>query len=146
MGKADIPIDVFISCKNLDEHGVQTRDSEIAAEVYKFLTGKGLRVFLSTYTLEQLGAAAYTRAIDSALESATVLLAIGTSVDHLNSGWVRHDNDRRYAKYARRSRKGFVCAVARDIETRSKPSANLFTDFVRAIGRRHPAELGILRH
>jgi len=85
--------DIFISCKNLDEHGVQTRDSEIAAEVYKFLTGKGLSVFLSTFTLEQLGASAYTREIDSALESATVLLAIGTSADHLNSEWVRYEWD-----------------------------------------------------
>jgi hypothetical protein len=34
----------------------QTRDSEIAAEVFNFLTGKGLSIFLSTFTLEQLGA------------------------------------------------------------------------------------------
>jgi hypothetical protein len=44
--------EVFISCKNLDKDGVQTRDAEIAAEVYDFLTGKGLSVFLSTSTLE----------------------------------------------------------------------------------------------
>ena len=50
MGKANIRIDVFISCKNLDEHGVQTRDLP--------------RKFN----------------IDSALESATVLLAIDTVV------------------------------------------------------------------
>ena len=67
--------DVFISCKNLDEHGVQTRDAQLAAEVYDFLTGKGLSVFLSTFTLEELDASDYTRAIDSALESASVLLA-----------------------------------------------------------------------
>ena len=65
--------DVFISCKNLDERGVQTRDAEIAAEVYDFLTGKGLSVFLSTLTLEQRGAADYSREIDSALDSASVL-------------------------------------------------------------------------
>ena len=83
--------DVFLSCKNLNEDGVQTRDSEIAAEVYDFLTGKGLRVFLSDFTLEELGVSDYTREIDSALESAAVLLAIGTSADHLNSRWVRYE-------------------------------------------------------
>src|SRR5277367_2812009 len=75
----DIKNDVFISFKNLDEHSIQTRDAEIAAEVYTFLTGKGLSVFLSSFTLEQLGAADHSREIDSALESAIVLLAIGTS-------------------------------------------------------------------
>jgi hypothetical protein len=55
--------DVFISCKNLED-GVQTRDAEIAAEVYDFLIRKGLRVFLSTFTLEELGASDYTSAID----------------------------------------------------------------------------------
>jgi hypothetical protein len=72
---------------------VQTRDAEIGAKVYNFLTSKGLSVFLSTFTLEQLGAADYTMEIDSALESASVLLAIGTSADHLNSRWVRYERD-----------------------------------------------------
>jgi hypothetical protein len=85
--------DVFISCKNLDEHGARTRDAEIAAEVYHFLKDKGLSVFLSYFTLEQLGTSDYTRAIDSALESAPVLLAIGTSADHLNANWVRYEWD-----------------------------------------------------
>jgi hypothetical protein len=103
--------DVFISCKNLDERGAQTRDSEIAAEVYNFLTGKGLSVFLSTFTLEQLGASDYTKEIDSALESATVLLAIGTSADHLNSEWVRYEWD----------------SFANDIRSRRKPNGRIFT-------------------
>jgi hypothetical protein len=83
--------DVFISCKNLDEHERETRDSKIAAEAYAFLTGKGLRVFLSTFTLEELGASDYTSAIDSALKSASVLLAIGTSAEHLESNWVKYE-------------------------------------------------------
>jgi len=103
--------DVFISCKNTDEHGVQTRDAEIAAQVYDFLTGKGLNVFLSTFTLEQLGASAYTREIDSALESATVLLAIGTSAHHLKSEWVRYEWD----------------SFSNAIRSGSKPNGRVFT-------------------
>ena len=103
--------DVFISCKNLDENGGQTRDAEIAAQIYDFLTGKGLNVFLSTFTLEQLGAADYSREIDSALEAATVLVAIGTSADHLNSEWVRYEWD----------------SFANDIRSRRKPNGRIFT-------------------
>jgi hypothetical protein len=64
---------------------------EIAAEVYDFLTGEDLSVFLSAFTHEQLGASDYPSPIDSALESASVLLAIGTSADHLNANWVRYE-------------------------------------------------------
>jgi hypothetical protein len=102
---------VFISCKNLNEDGVQTRDAEIAAKVYDFLTSKGLSVFLSTFTLEQLGASDYTSAIDSALESASVLLAIGTSADHLNSSWVRYEWD----------------SFSNAIRSGSKPNGRVFT-------------------
>lgn len=102
---------VFISCKNLDEQGIRTRDADIAAEVYNFLTGKGLSVFLSYLTLEELGASNYTRAIDSALESASVLLAIGTSADHLNSNWVRYEWD----------------SFSNAIRSGSKPNGRVFT-------------------
>jgi len=103
--------DVFISCKNLDERGVQTRDAEIAAEVYDFLTGKGLSVFLGTLTLEQRGAADYSREIDSALDSASVLLAIGTSAEYLNSEWVRYEWN----------------SFANDIRSGRKPKGRIFT-------------------
>jgi hypothetical protein len=68
--------DVFIPCKNLNEDGAPTRDAEIAAEVYNFLTGKGLHVFLSTFTLEQLGTDDYTRAIEAALVTVSQLIAM----------------------------------------------------------------------
>jgi transcriptional regulatory protein LevR len=83
-----MPNDVFIAFKNLDVKGAPTRDSEIARDVYEFLTSKGLEVFFSAVTLEDLGTSAYKKAIDKALESAAVLVAIGTSADHLNSDWV----------------------------------------------------------
>ena len=55
---------IFVSFKSLDANGLPTRDSEIAMEVYEFLTAKGLDVFLSTITLEQLGVSDYTNAIE----------------------------------------------------------------------------------
>lgn len=82
---------VFISFKNLDTNGKPTRDSQLAKEVYKFLAGQGLRVFFSNVSLEKLGIAAYTKAIDDALDVAKVLVAVGTSREHLDSQWVRYE-------------------------------------------------------
>jgi len=102
---------IFVSFKSLDANGLPTRDSEIAMEVYEFLTAKGLDVFLSTITLEQLGVSDYTNAIDSALDAATVLVAIGTSVHHLNSKWVRYEWE----------------SFANDIRSPIKPNGRIFT-------------------
>ena len=81
--------DVFISFKNLDEKGVPTRDAELASEVYNFLTSKGLSVFISTVTLESLGESDYKKAIDTALDAASIMVAVGTSTENLDSRWVR---------------------------------------------------------
>ena len=75
--------DVFISFKNLDKKGVPTRDAALANEVYNFLTSKGLSVFISTVTLESLGVSNYKKAIDEALDAASIMVAVGTSTDNL---------------------------------------------------------------
>jgi len=90
--KAEDP-EVFISFKNLGPDGRPTRDSELAKEIYDFLSTQGLRVFFSNVSLETLGVAAYKRAIDSALDSAKVLVAVGTSGENLDSQWVRYEWD-----------------------------------------------------
>ena len=56
---------VFISFKHLDESGHETPDSHLAREVYHYLTDRGLTVFLSTVSLEQLGIAAYKKVVAS---------------------------------------------------------------------------------
>jgi hypothetical protein len=83
--------DVFLSHKNLDGGGQPTRDAVLAREVHDHLVGQGLRVFLSAVSLEKLGVAAYKKTIDDALDSAQVLVAVGTAVEHLESQWVRYE-------------------------------------------------------
>ena len=83
--------DVFLSHKNLDAAGRLSPDATLAQELYDHLSGQGLRVFLSSVSLEQLGIAAYKRAIDEALDSAQVLVAVGTSAENLESQWVRYE-------------------------------------------------------
>lgn len=85
--------DVFISFKNLLPDGTPTRDSVIAREVYDFLEQKALSVFLSNVSLERLGISEYKRAIDDALDVAGVMVAVGTSREHLEWRWVRYEWD-----------------------------------------------------
>lgn len=84
---------VFISFKNLEKSGLISRDSELAREVHDFLTQRGLEVFFSSVSLERMGVAAYKQAIDDALDQADVVIAVGTSREHLMSEWVRYEWD-----------------------------------------------------
>jgi hypothetical protein len=86
-----VEYDVFLSHKNLDPSGEPSRDAALAREVYDNLSGQGLRVFFSKVSLEQLGVAAYKQAIDDALDSAQVLVAVGRSAENLESQWVRYE-------------------------------------------------------
>lgn len=85
--------DVFLSFKNLDKKGRPTRDSELAREIHDYLTTRKLRVFLSTVSLERMGVDAYKRAIDEALDAASVVIAVGTSRENLDSKWVNYEWD-----------------------------------------------------
>lgn len=85
--------DVFISFKNLDKSGKPTRDSVLAREVFDGLSGRGFRVFFSPVSLEKLGVSAYKAAIDKALDSSRILVAVGTSAENLDAQWVRYEWD-----------------------------------------------------
>lgn len=77
--------DVFISVKNVDP------DEALARTLHDYLRSKGLNVFLSCFSLEQRGDPEYAQAINRALDAAQVLVAVGTSKDHLESKWVSYE-------------------------------------------------------
>ena len=85
--------DIFISFKNLDESGKPTRDSILAREVYDRLSHQGFKLFFSQISLEEVGESAYQAAIDRALDSSRILIAVGTSAENLNARWVRYEWD-----------------------------------------------------
>jgi hypothetical protein len=102
---------VFISFKNLDENRNPTPDYALAREVFELLTRDGTRTFFSPVSLEEFGTSAFKRAIDDALDQCQVLVAVGTSREHLESEWVRYEWD------------GFF----HDILMGIKPSARIFS-------------------
>ena len=72
------PYDVFISYKETDGNGERTLDSVIAQDIYKELTGEGYRVFFSRISLEDKLGTEYEPYIFAALNSAKVMIVVGT--------------------------------------------------------------------
>ena len=85
------PYDIFICYKETDVTGDRTLDSVIAQDIYDALTDKGYRVFFSRITLEDKLGVAYEPYIFAALNSAKVMLAVGTKFDHYNAVWVKNE-------------------------------------------------------
>lgn len=85
------PYDIFICYKETDEEGERTLDSVLAQDLYDELTEKGYRVFFSRISLEDKLGQAYEPCIFAALNSAKVMLAVGTDYEHFNAVWVKNE-------------------------------------------------------
>lgn len=85
------PFSIFISFKNHDHEGGLTRDRELAEGLYRALTARGAQVFFSLFTLKEMGQAEYKRAINAALDQASVLVVVGTSAANVRSRWVEYE-------------------------------------------------------
>ena len=85
------PFDVFICYKESDENGERTRDSLMAQDVYYQLTEQGYRVFFARITLEDMAGKQYEPYIFAALNSAKVMVVIGTKPEYMNAVWVKNE-------------------------------------------------------
>ena len=85
------PYDIFISYKETDEQGRRTRDSVMANELYHQLANEGYKVFFSRITLEKKLGTEYEPYIFAALNSAKVMIVIGTKPEFFNAVWVRNE-------------------------------------------------------
>lgn len=83
--------DVFICYKETDEVGNRTQDSVIANDIYYQLTQEGLKVFFAAISLEDKLGSAYEPCIFAALNSAKVMLVIGTKAEYFNAVWVKNE-------------------------------------------------------
>lgn len=83
------PYDIFICYKETDESGNRTEDSVLAQDLYYELTKKGYRVFFARKTIE-LGKE-YEPIIFAALNSAKVMIVLGTKPEHFNAVWVKNE-------------------------------------------------------
>lgn len=85
------PFDVFICYKETDSDGKRTQDSVLAQELYYQLTQEGFKVFFSRITLEDKLGSAYEPYIFAALNSAKVMVVVGTKPEYFNAVWVKNE-------------------------------------------------------
>lgn len=85
------PFDVFICYKETDAHGRRTPDSVLATDLYHQLTQEGFKVFFSRITLEDKLGTAYEPYIFAALNSAKVMVVLGTKPEYFNAVWVKNE-------------------------------------------------------
>ena len=88
---AEEPYDVFICYKETSEDGRRTEDSVIAQDIYGYLIKEGFRVFFSRITLEKKLGQQFEPYIFSALNTAKVMLVVGTKSEYFNSVWVKNE-------------------------------------------------------
>jgi hypothetical protein len=85
------PFDVFICYKETDNNGRRTQDSVLANDLYHQLTQEGFKVFFSRITLEDKLGTAYEPYIFAALNSAKVMVVLGTKQEYFNAVWVKNE-------------------------------------------------------
>ncbi|MEE0914595.1 MAG: toll/interleukin-1 receptor domain-containing protein [Ruminococcus sp.] len=85
------PYDIFICYKETDENGERTIDSVLAQDIYDMLTEHDYRVFFARITLEDKLGQEYEPYIFAALNSAKIMLAIGTDYEYYNAVWVKNE-------------------------------------------------------
>ena len=114
------PYDVFISYKELDENGERTRDSVLAQDIYYQLTEQGRRVFFSRISLEDIPGTQYEPYIFAALNSAKVMIVVGTSAENLNAVWVKNEWSR-FLAMMRKDKTKLLIPCYRDMDPYDMP-------------------------
>jgi len=112
--------DVFICYKETDANGHRTQDSVIANDIYYQLTQEGFKVFYAAITLEGKLGSAYEPIIFAALNSAKVMLSIGTKPEYFNAVWVKNEWSR-FLKIIKKDRSKLLIPCYRDMDAYELP-------------------------
>ena len=119
--KKEKPFDVFICYKETDENGDRTIDSSIANDIYYQLTQENLKTFYAPITLEDKLGHEYEPYIFAALNSAKVMLVVGTKLEYFESVWVRNEWSR-FLKIIKNDRSKLLIPCYRDMDAYDLPS------------------------
>ena len=114
------PFDVFICYKETDASGARTRDSVIANEIYYQLTNEGYKVFYAAITLEDKLGQEYEPYIFAALNSAKVMLVVGTQPEYFSAVWVKNEWSR-FLQLMKKDRTRLLIPCYRDIDPYDLP-------------------------
>jgi tetratricopeptide (TPR) repeat protein len=115
------PFDVFICYKETDATGRRTQDSVLANDLYHQLTQEGFKVFFSRITLEDKLGVAYEPYIFAALNSAKVMVVIGTKPEYFNAVWVKNEWSRYLALVKNSNGKKMLIPAYKDMDPYDLP-------------------------
>ena len=118
--KNEKPFDVFICYKETDVSGKRTVDSVIANDIYHQLTQEGFKVFFARITLEDKLGQQYEPYIFAALNSAKVMVVIGTEPEHFNAVWVKNEWSR-YLDLMKQDKTRLLIPCYRDMDAYDIP-------------------------
>lgn len=114
------PFDVFICYKETDEKGERTKDSALAQDIYYQLEKEGYKVFFARITLEDKLGRAYEPYIFAALNSAKVMLVVGTRKEFFGATWVRNEWSR-FLALMKRDHSKLLIPCYRDMDAYDLP-------------------------
>ena len=114
------PFDVFICYKETDHNGRRTPDSVLAQELYFGLKNEGFKVFFSRITLEDKLGSAYEPYIFAALNSAKVMVVLGTKPEHFDAVWVKNEWGR-YLALIQQGQKKMLIPAYKDMNPYNLP-------------------------
>lgn len=114
------PYDVFICYKETDESGKRTQDSVLANDIYHQLTQEGFKVFYAAITLEDKLGQEYEPYIFAALNSAKVMLVIGSKPEYFTAVWVKNEWSR-YLKLMKVDRSKLLIPCYKDMDAYELP-------------------------
>lgn len=115
------PFDVFICYKETSEDGQRTKDSVLAQDMYDHLTEKGYKVFFSRITLEDKLGQEYEPYIFSALNSAKVMLVVGTKYEYFNAVWVKNEWSR-FLELTKKDKSKLLIPCYADVDAYDMPN------------------------
>ena len=114
------PYDVFICYKETGADEKRTQDSVMANDIYHQLTQEGFKVFYAAITLEGKLGSAYEPIIFAALNSAKVMLAIGTKPEYFQAVWVKNEWSR-FLKIIKNDHSKMLIPCYRDMDAYDLP-------------------------
>ena len=138
VSKNEKPYDVFICYKETDEKGERTVDSVLAQDIYDALTAKGMKVFFARITLEDKLGQMYEPYIFAALNSAKVMLCVGTKYEYLHAVWVKNEWSR-FLKLMAKDKSKLLIPCYRDMDAYDLP------DEFRALQAQDMGKLGFMQ-
>ena len=116
------PYDIFICYRETANDSSRTQDSILANEIYSMLSKEGLNVFYSRISLEDKIGLSYEPYIFSAINSAKIMIVLGTSQENFKSAPVINDWSR-YLEMMKAGQKKVLLPIYKSMNVSELPAS-----------------------